>query len=191
MAAATKLAVFFAILSLFCVDFAQGSKGCPFKSLYQQYVNSISIDHHHHQHPSIHVNNNRSHDDPDFFAQHQWLKNHIIAMHKEKSTSNNDYNNWGSYMADAAKLVGFLVVLLAILRLFCVDRGAHALKECPFKSLYNKYGNSISSGATHGTFIHTIDHHQPSIVNNNTRAFFDQHQWLKNHVSMMQKKRLF
>ncbi|KAH0782310.1 hypothetical protein KY290_001908 [Solanum tuberosum] len=182
MVFATKLVVFLAILCLVCVCSAHASKGCPFKYLYQQYASSISIDQC--QHSSIHVNNT-SHDH-DFFAQHQWLRNHIIAMHKEKSTGNNEYNNWSSYMADAAKIVGFFVVLLAILRLFCVD---HAPKECPFEFLYNKYGNSISSSSTSttdGTFICTIDHHQqPSI---DSSAVFDLHQWLKNHISMMQKK---
>ncbi|WMV10757.1 hypothetical protein MTR67_004142 [Solanum verrucosum] len=183
MAVATKLVVFFAILCLFCVCSAHASKGCPFKYLYQQYASSISIDHR--QHPSIHVNNNTSHD-PDFFGQHQWLRNHIIAMHTEKSTGKNDNHNWGSYMAEAAKLVGFFVVLLAILRLFCVD---HAPKECPFKFLYKKYGNSFSSSSTtttHGTFIRRIDHHQQA--SNDLGAVFDQQQWLKNHISMMQKK---
>ncbi|KAH0728256.1 hypothetical protein KY284_004121 [Solanum tuberosum] len=183
MAVATKLVVFFAILCLFCICFAHASEGCPFKYLYQQYASSISIDHR--QPPSIHVNNNTSHDH-DFFAQHQWLRNHIIAMHTEKSIGNNEYNNWGSYMADAAKIVGFFVVLLAILRLFCVD---HAPKECPFKFLYKKYGNSISSSSTStadGTFIRRIDHHQQA--SNDPGAVFYQQQWLKNHISMMQKK---
>ncbi|KAG5627534.1 hypothetical protein H5410_012752 [Solanum commersonii] len=36
--------------------------------------------------------------DPDFFAQHQWLKNHIIALPpQEKRTGNSDYNSRDFY----------------------------------------------------------------------------------------------
>ncbi|MCD7469872.1 hypothetical protein HAX54_009280 [Datura stramonium] len=98
MAATANLAVvflffLFAILSLRCVE-VQGLKGCPFKSMYQQFGNSISsfeaisnIDATN-QRPSLHVNNNNNTrrlvtHDPTLFAQHQWLKNHVITMQKK------------------------------------------------------------------------------------------------------------
>uniref|UniRef100_A0A3Q7EJ50 Uncharacterized protein n=1 Tax=Solanum lycopersicum TaxID=4081 RepID=A0A3Q7EJ50_SOLLC len=92
MTVATKLVVFFAILSLFRVSSVQALKECPFKSLYQRFQNSISMNH---------VNNNNDTTmlvtgprDPDFFAQHQWIKNQVtIELPKEKRTGNRDYSN--------------------------------------------------------------------------------------------------
>ncbi|KAM3323455.1 hypothetical protein P3S67_004606 [Capsicum chacoense] len=178
MAASTKLAVVLVILSLFCIG-THALKGCPFKALNQQHWNSISIDHR--QQLSIHVNNNtrivigETPHDIDFFTRHdQWLKNQVITMEKEKSTDNNDYNNF--------YIVGFIVVvILAIINLLRVDHVAHhAPRECPFKSMYRKYGRSMMSSSTALGVIGET-HHDHSTL-------FDQHQWLKNHVRMMQKK---
>ncbi|WMV10754.1 hypothetical protein MTR67_004139 [Solanum verrucosum] len=95
MTVTTKLVVFFAILSLFRVFSAQALKECPFKSLYQQFQNSISINHFNNYNNTMLVT--RPHD-PDFFAQHQWLKNHIITLPpQEKRTGNSDYNNRDFY----------------------------------------------------------------------------------------------
>ncbi|OIT32490.1 hypothetical protein A4A49_51679 [Nicotiana attenuata] len=117
MAAATKvgffLFFFLVILAVFCAG--THAKGCPFKSLYKQYGNSIvssslgtiigTIDGDQHQPSFVHGVNNtligetRPHTRGDFFAQHEWLKNHVnIMMQKNIGTAkNNDYNNKGFY----------------------------------------------------------------------------------------------
>ncbi|KAM3323456.1 hypothetical protein P3S67_004607 [Capsicum chacoense] len=162
MAASTKLAVVLVILSLFCIG-AHASKGCPFRALYQLHWNSISINHR--QQLSIHVNNNNTRiiigetpHDIDFFARHdQWLKNQDITMHKEKSTDNNDYNSF--------YIVGFIiVVILGIINLLRVDQAAHARKECPFKSMYRKYGNSMMSSSANLGVIGETTHDRSALI---------------------------